>query len=482
MAFFFLSYIAAAFFTLVSFLVMTRVLTPEHFGAFNVIILSATTAYFVVFAWVPHSVQRFHSAPEFKGRASAEALGAGAIVMALALPLFLLALGLVPQDWRLPMLLGAFFWVANGLNESGLAGLRVMGDGPRFAAAVVLRPVIGTALAVGLALAGFGYAGAVIGMSAGAAVTGAYVCLYSIRHFGIRMPGLSSLKAFMNFGVPLAFVASSSTIVVLITQSLLARGPGMAAVGIFAAAQTLTLRGITMPMSMLSSAIGATIFHAFEVEGEEATNRVLDRHFSFLMLVGLPCAGAMALSNDTVANLLFKAPFCDQVALYLPILAGAAFLIGVQGGFFDYPFLLARRTGLQLLLNATVIVAHGVLSVGLIWAFGTAGASWAFVFTGVFGLWLYRYLGRSLWSQNIPWAEIRKAAVAFVVFAPIAVAADRLDSPLLSPVVAVLAGVAYVIALALQRQAATMSALAGFGRSRLGRRATSGFRRLVRSS
>jgi O-antigen/teichoic acid export membrane protein len=481
MAWFFLSHIAAAALTLISFLVMTRVLSPEGFGAYNVIVLSATTAYFFLLAWVPTSVHRFHSAKEFSGRASAAAFGGGGIVLLVALPVLVVGQLFAPEGWRVPLLLGGLFWLTHSINEAGLSGLRVLGEGPRFAAAVVLRPLVGTILAITLATIGYGFAGAIVGMAIGATFTGLYVMVHSVGRLKIALPPLGSLRSFLGFGLPLAFVSSASTVVVLITQTVLAQGTGLAAVGIYAAAQTLALRGITMPMAMLSNAVAASIFHAYEVEGDAAADRALDRHFSFLMLVGLPIAGVMALSNDTVTSLLFEDPFRDEVSRYLPILAFAAFISGVQGAYFDYPFLISRRTNVQLLVTGAVVVAHAIIAFGLIWALGPIGACWAILASAVLALALYRRVGQRFREMRVPREELRKTAIGFVVFAPFALLADYLGRPVLSPTVAALAVAAYVITLAAQDQIAAGLIAARLRRSGFAARALGGLQRLRRN-
>lgn len=480
MAWFFLSHIAAAALTLISFLVMTRVLSPEGFGAYNVIVLSATTAYFFLLAWVPTSVHRFHSAREFSGNASAAAFGGGGLVILAVLPLLFFGQQFGPEGWRVPLLLGALFWLTHSINEAGLAGLRVLGEGPRFAAAVVLRPLVGTILAITLAMIGLGYAGAIVGMSIGATLTGLYLLYRSIGSLKIALPTMAVLRSFLGFGLPLAFVSSAATVVVLVTQTILAQGTGLAAVGIYAAAQTLALRGITMPMAMLSNAIAASVFHAYEVEGDEAADRVLDRHFSFLMLVGLPIAGVMALSNDTVTSLLFDDPFRDEVSRYLPILALAAFITGVQGAYFDYPFLISRRTTIQLMVSGAVVVAHAIIAFGLIWALGPIGACWAILASAVLALVLYRAVGQRFRVMHVPLDELRKAAIGLIAFAPFALLADHLGRPVLSPAIAALGVGSYMIALAAQNQIAMRLIVSRLQRSIFAKRARAGLQRLFR--
>lgn len=454
MAWFFLSRILAAGLTVLTLLLFTRALAPEGFGRYNMIVLAATASYSILFGWVASVVHRFHSAAEFEGRATAWALGAGALFMLALAPVALLGSLLVTPDWRLMFLLGLAFCLAHALNESGLSGLRVYKKGPAFAVGVVLRPVVGVTLALILISLGGGYVGAISGMAIGALVTGILALSLTIRLSSIKVPHWPALKEFLSFGMPLAIVSSNSMIIVLITQSVLAVSVDLAAVGTYAAAQTLALRAISLPMMTLTQTTAATIFRAYEEQGEGAANRELDQHFSFLMLVSLPILLLLVLANDTVASLLFDENFQVEVAAHLPFLTLAAFLTGVQGSYFAYSFLISRKTSIQFLIMAAGVIVHTGIATLMISVFGGIGAAYAILASAMVSLAAYLLIGRSIRKQAASGSEVRKAFVGVLAMAPFCLAADLSSNMSVAMGLVVAGCVAFVVALYLQRQIA----------------------------
>jgi O-antigen/teichoic acid export membrane protein len=456
LAWFFFSRLMAAVVTLVVFLVLTRVLGPADFGRYNLTVLTGTIAFSVVFAWLSAAIVRFHNAPEFEGRALAKALGAFLrLGLAASLVVALAALA-APADRAAAILLAALFCGAHALHEIGLSGLRVYNQGPLFAAVTLARPVLGVALALLLVYGGGGYGSAVIGMSVGAALMGLYGLFRVSRRSGIATPDMPTLRAFFAFGGPLAAVASVSMLMMLISQSFLAWLVDLETVGIYAAAQTLAMRSISMPMLMASRAWEATVFKTHEEHGNEAADRVLARQFSFLLLVALPVVVTMCAANDTVASIFFDQSFRADVARHLPFLAIASFLAGLQGGYFALPFMIGRKTLIQLIVTAGVTAAHGIISVALILGFGGIGASLAFLVSMVLAIGFYILVGRSIRPVRAPWREVRAGLAAAGVMLPFALAADHAGSLAAALVLLAAGSVTFLAALLLLRQDAAM--------------------------
>ncbi|WP_343080298.1 lipopolysaccharide biosynthesis protein [Ostreiculturibacter nitratireducens] len=428
MAWFFLPRILAAAMTLVVLIVLTRILGPTDYGRYNIIMVYGTVGFSGIFAWLAAAMTRFHSAPEFDGKAVAIALGTGLRLSLALVPIAILGYLLLPESFRFVVVLGAIFCLSHAVHEIGLVGLRVYGAGPTFAIMALLRPALGVALVMAFVHMGGGYASALMGMAAGSAVTGIYALWIVYRFSGIAPPNRVALRNFFTFGAPLAVVSSGTMLYALLSQSSLAGLSGLDTVGIFAAALTLSMRAIGMPMSMLSVASAATIFQSFEEHGLEESNRELARHFSLLMLVSVPVAATMIFANDTVTKVVFEGVFQWEVSKHLPLLALAAFLSGVQGCYYDYAFTLARKTDLQLYIMGGLIAVHAAASFGLVWILGPIGASWAALLTAVLGLVTYAYLGNLIRPISLPADEVRTMGLATLVYAPFAILADNMDS------------------------------------------------------
>jgi O-antigen/teichoic acid export membrane protein len=446
-AWFFFPRILAAVMTLVSVMVLTRALGPTDYGRFNLIMVAGTVAYAGIFAWLAAAISRFHTTEEFGGNALPVALGT-ALRLALGLvPIVALVLVLVPEDVQPWIVLGLAFCVAHAMHEISLTGLRVQRVGRVYAIVTLLRPLLGTALALLLVFYGYGYAGALIGMTLGAGVTGLWALWRVGRRSGLAAPNPWMLKRFFSFGLPLALVASGSMLFMMVSQSLLARYVGLEAVGIFAAAQSLALRAVGMPMDTMRGVSAVSIFQAFEKDGHEASDKELSQHFSLLMLASVPVVATLVLANDTVARVIFDEIFRGDVADHLPLLAIATFIAGIQGAFYGFAFTLANKTNLQLFIVVGLIAAHCLLSLGLVWALGAIGASWAVLGTSVAGVLAYALIGKRIRPIALPLVEFRMMGLATLAYAPFAILADHSASLLTAAGLLVVGGLAFLATL-----------------------------------
>lgn len=457
MAWFFLSRIFSSAITVVVLIVLTRALGPAGFGKYNITLLSGTIAYFVLFGWLSMSITRFHNAAEFKGKTIAIAMGAGLRFVIVLLPVVVLSYILLSQNFALAILLSAVFCVSHAMHEGGLAGLRVYNSGPDFARATLLRPALGITFTLVLVSFGGGYVSAVLGMSLGAAIMGAYALTKVIRRSGIMRPNASALKRYFSFGAPLGFVASGSMMIVLISQGVLSWSGDLEMVGIYAAAQTLAMRSITMPMTTLSSVTAATIFQSFEEDGHTASDQALERHFSFLLLVSLPILAIMVFSNQTVAAILFDQSFRSEVARQLPILAIAAFITGVQGAYYSFAFMIGKKTEFQVYILIGTTVTHFFVSMAAIYLFGGIGATYAILVNSVLGLGAYIFFGRSIRVMYLPISEVRKMALATFALSGFAFAADYTGSVWISLALISIGMIVFGTVLYFQRQKAMLT-------------------------
>ncbi len=404
--------------------VMTRVLGPAEFGRYTLTLLVGMLLFSFTFFWLVISVGRFHHAKEFEGRTIGTVLGSAILVALFLSAIVGLAYLVLPIDRANSFLFAAVFCLGHAVHEIGAVCLRQYEEGPRFAAVTLLRHALGVSLAVAFIMNGGGYESAVIGMSLGAALTGVYALVITVKRSGIYFPKRTEAKTYLFFGFPLAVVGSASVFREMSTQSLLAVLVGIEAAGYFAAAQALAMRSLVLTMSTLSNVVAPSVFEAHEVKGIAQSDRVLERYFSFLMLISIPIVAALISAADVFANLLFDQGFAVETAGYLRVLAIAAFVTGLQGAYFSYSFMRSKKTGLQLVITFGTLIVHALLSLGVIYLFGAPGASYAFLFSAFVSFLVYYHVGRKVDPLKVPVQELTKALVAALVFVPFGLLAE----------------------------------------------------------
>ena len=433
MGWFFIPRLVAAAMMIVMLVLMTRLLGAAQFARYNIAITIGALAYALIFGWLSSSMLRFHKAPDFEGHATAVVLGITLRVMLGFLVLTLLYGLLIPAIPDKFVLLAAVYFLAHSLHEMGLSGLRVLHAGPKFALAVIMRPV-GAIILMIIALCLFEtkYEGMLISVTIAAATIGAFSFWTTIRKVGLLKPRFDFAKKFFIFGAPLAFVSGASMIMSLVAQFTIASVADFTAVGVYAAAHILAMRTINMPMVMLGRSMAATVYQSFEEDGESSATRQLLQYSSFLLLISLPIVTVLVFANQTVATLLFGNALKQGVAPHLPILAIAAFLSGLQGAFFSYAFTIQRRTGIQATIIIATTALHAVLSYILAILFGPIGVSYAMLAASSVGLTAFIIYGRRLHQVSVPREHIIKLAPALFALSLCAMAADRIRTMPLS--------------------------------------------------
>lgn len=440
MAWFFFPRIIASAMTIVSLIVLTRILGPSEFGRYNVSIVGGSIGYAFIFAWLSASIVRFNSTSEFLGKVVANAFDTGKKLALLLIPLIAVGYLIIPSLYSMAFVLGGMFCIAHAMQEIGLAGLRVQRNGPVYAIATIIRPIIGISLVLIIIHFHKGYEGAIIGMMFGAAISGMFALYKANKVSGLEPAEMVTLKSFFAFGQPLAVVAAGTMIIVLISQFILGSKIDLGAVGAFAAAQTLAMRSIAMPMAMLSRAFSASIFHAFEVESEDAANNDLNRYFSLLLLFSTPIAITLIFSNGTVSYLMFGKIYKATVSQQLPILAIAAFVTGVQGAYFSYAFKIHKKTLSQMFILIAMVILHACATLVAIHWFGAVGAAYAVLFSASMSCILYMYIGSLYSATRLQFDGLWKIAVAAIAQAIVANMADHVGS-LAFGIILIIAGV-----------------------------------------
>lgn len=452
MGWFFVPRILAAAMMIVMLVLLTRLLGAEQFARYNIAITIGAVGFAFVFGWLASSMQRFHNAREFEGKATAVIMGLFLRVMLVLIVITVLVGLFFPVILDKFIILAFVYFLAHSMHEMGLSGLRVLHLGPKFALAVILRPVIVLALMlVILLMFDATYEDILISISFAATLLGVFSLVATIRKIGIAKPRADFAKKFFIFGAPLAFVGGTTMIISLVAQFVVVWGADLTAVGVYAAAHTLAMRTINMPMEMLGRSLAATVYQSYEESGEFSASRHLERYSSFLLFISVPTVIILFFGNDTIATLLFGSALSEGIAPHLPILAVAAFMYGIQGGLFSYAFTITRRTGAQAIIIISSTGLHAVLALILINLLGPIGVSYALLIAACTSLVVVIIYGRRLFKVSIPREHIIKLVPAVIALSLSAIIADEIRSVTLSVGVIGLGMAVFLLILYLQK-------------------------------
>lgn len=267
-----------------------------------------------------------------------------------------------------------------------------------------IRSLLGSALGIGAAQAGFGGAGIVL------ATAFSYL-------IGIALPGTLDLaepllpvsrlqiRKFAGYGVPFAISGILLSLCSSMDRLAVAYFLGDTMVGTYGASADLT-RQMTVLISMsVASAIFPLAFRRLREEGNSAASGHLTEGLELLVATVAPIALFLILSPDTISRTLIGEKFADEVHVLLPLLAVARFFGSILTFYVHISFQLAEKPLLQIMNSVAALLLTAILMIFLVPRFGLAGAAAASVLSEIGGLLAGVWLSRR--GFPLPWAPLR---------------------------------------------------------------------------
>lgn len=399
--------------------VYTRLLPPELYGQYALILAGSLLANSVLFQWLRVSLLRFLPAYGERPAALLAALRAGYLAMAgLVLVIGLLAsvlaadgvwARLVPVAIALILVRGWF-----DLNLS-LAQSRLMPF--RYGALALSRSVLALACGTALILVGFGAAGPLLALTFAMLVPSLVLMAGEWRAAGWRRSPAGLMRELLAYGLPLTATFALNFVIGTSDRFLVAWLLGTDAAGAYAAGYELGWNAVLFLMTVINLAGYPLVMRAFEREGEASARFQLQQNAVLLLAAGLPVLVGAVILAPNLAGVVLGPLFREAGAQLLPWIAVAAFLGGLMLYYSNLAFQLGRNTMGQLIVMLVAACANVCLNMLLIPHFGLLGAAWATITAYAFGFGLGWWLGRRVFPlPGLP-ADAAKPLVAAALMA-----------------------------------------------------------------
>ncbi len=399
--------------------VYTRLLPPELYGHYALVIAGVSLANAILFQWLRLGLLRFLPAYGDRPAPLLTTLLAGFLVMAGTALVFggLAWLLAADADWRGLVLLAvpllwsqAWFDINLTLTRSRLAPARY---GVLSLTKAVLAPLGGT----GLILLGFGAAGPLVALALAMFLSSLIFAHAAWRGIGWPRPVPELTQALLAYGLPLTatfalyFVLSSSDRF-LVTWFL-----GTAAAGTYAAGYDLGWMPVASSMLIVNLAGYPLVMRAMEDTGPAAARIQLQQSALLLLTVALPALILVVMLAPNFARVLLGAPYRAEGTRLLPWVGLASLFAGAMLYYTNLAFQLSRRTFGQLWVSLAAALLNLVLNWVWIPRYGLLGAAWATLLAYGFGFVVGCWLGRRVFPLPMLPAEALKPIGAGVVMA-----------------------------------------------------------------
>ncbi len=401
--------------------ILSRLLSPEQYGQYALIINTVAIVSALTLAWLVSSALRFYFRYRQDGllRFLAKMWLISAIV---GLLVYILVHSVVFHGEEITPLFwgGVTLFIAIAGYEFLLGITRAGGRAAWFSFFTIWRSIVG----FGLGLLFLLYLGlGVSGLLLGAAIAMLLMLLPMARIVGGWSVGAGENKEslfrgeILRYGMPAAGISAATVCLSYADRYILEYLHGTAAVGLYAANYDIaekTIFFLNSTFLLSSSVIG---FRKFEQEGEKSARIFLGDLMRFYLILAVPLALLLATFSNSIVGLALPQGYHDGWVV-IPFVAVGAVCIGVAH---RYTLLLSfyKRTGLILWCTLGALAGNLVLNFILVPRYNYLGAAMATAISYALLLFLAFFFSRRYFHPPFPYTtalRVGAAGLTSVVF------------------------------------------------------------------
>ncbi len=401
---------------LVAFLaipVFSRLLDPEEYGRYAVVVAIVATLNAGLFQWLRLSLVRFLPAQDVPSDRLKSTLASASLLLVAILGVVAVLLCFTPHaaGWR--SAIGAC-WVlvsAQALFDICCEATRAALSPLRYMALQVTRTLLWLAAGVGLITAGWGWKGPIIGLAIAMLVAVLTIGIIDWRGIRLRIDRALLVRVF-RYGMPISLTVLLVVILTSIDRWMLAGYHGERAAGVYSVAVDFVTQTIVLLMLAVNMAVFPVAVRAWEQFGSEEAMRHMASNISLLAAVGVPAATGAAVLAPGLATCLLGPDFREAAIVLIPVAAIGGVLASIKAYHFDAAFQFVSRTMDQVYVAVGVGIVNVILNLLLIPRMGPMGACISTVTSFVIAIVATVIVGRR--HLRLPWAagEVSKVLVA----------------------------------------------------------------------
>jgi O-antigen/teichoic acid export membrane protein len=390
--------------SLISIMVYTRILSPEVYGQYTIVISLIVLTITMFFQWMQFAMLRFHP----KENITENVLISNIIFLYLLfsviiIPIFIFFLYLSFDFLSFPLLVIILFLTFfHGFFDISLQVSVCRGDSLYYGIILLVKSVC--SLLIGLLFFYYGY----LLTAPLAGLTFTYLVLSIIlinkycKSITLKVIDTQLIKSMMYYGIPLSgtflmnFVMSNSD------RLMLAYMEGEKSAGLYAAGYDLSNFILIVLLMSIHLAIYPMIVKEYENKNINQCNILLNQNLTIILLIStLPIIIFTFLVND-FSQLVFGEHFWEVASNVIPIITFATFFLGLKAYYFDLAFLLTHKTKYLLIIGFFGALLNLFFNYIFIIQWGVIGAAYATLLSYFFILLLSIGMGRFILKIPIP--------------------------------------------------------------------------------
>lgn len=404
--------------------VFTRLLSPEEYGRYALMLSALSLIHALSLTWVEASMFRFTGKAIAKGEAADHYKTGLVAILQATIAALLLTGGLLLIVWPYP----AYRWFVplialhlpfNSIVKTVFEARRASQQVGHYMVASVSKSVLGFVVGVLLAwLSGLGALAPLAGLLAASTVLVVVEGPWLLKQATGGTSRPAHRQAWFAFGLPTAIAISLDMLLSSADRFLIAVFIDEAAVGAYTAGYGVADKTVLVICAWAALAASPLMMAAYEEQGPEAAKAEARGLINTLLLLGAPAATGLALVARPLAEAMIGEGLRTQAIEIIPWIAFAGLLNGLLIHYVSESFQLAHKTRQRALLMIVPVAANVALNCLLIPAFGLMGAVYATIISYAGALFLMALVGRRYLALPIPLIDAAKIAGACLAMWP----------------------------------------------------------------
>ena len=390
----------------------TRLLTPEEFGLYALVIAAVEFTWSLSLSWLSTAMVRLFPAqnntPRFLGSILSFFI---AISLFVIVCVFVLIFFIDDNRLQTLAILGVLLFIATGWMELNSSLFMARLEARRSAVIRITRSVGAGLFAAAFVVAGAGAEGILIGATLGMLLPGISQIYRDWRH----AEGIGSFRdseSLIKIGKPLAGGIAVGSIGAYAGRAIVIALEGIGAFGFYAVGAEMAERLVMAILGPLSTAAAPLATHDLEQSGPEAARNRLTNACILMIGIMAPATVGLTLVTPDIVAVLIGAEFQEMTLILLPLATLATMLFAFRAGYMDQSFHLGMKQNFLFWREVVYLFVTVVNAFLLVSMYGVVGLGYAAVATTTIMIVVTYLFSRHAFPLPYPKVEIAKILIA----------------------------------------------------------------------
>lgn len=399
--------------------IYTRLLTPDEYGIYAVIISIVTLINTTFFHWLRMGLLRFN--PKYSGVDKLRFLSSITCIF-VSLQIFFITAGIIvyffiPNRneiltfWILAIILLVMQSVFDIFTEYLRSELR----SKTFGIIMVIKVTTSLVYSILFINIGMGSNGIILGLICGIFTSLILILPKSLWGINTSLVDTRIIKEVIVYSLPFIAMLSMEAIIYSTDRFFINWIQGAEATGLYSVSYDLAKQILMMIMIIINLAAYPLVVKALEQDGIEACRKQVKINTVYLLMFSVPAMIAMLILSGPITENFLGKEFRNNAAPIFALITIGVFIQGIKFYYFDLAFQLGKNTKLQIVPVVLAAAANLFLNIILIPEYSFYGAAYSTIVSYILSIVLSAYLGSKVFKLEFPIKEFAKITFAAVI-------------------------------------------------------------------